>query len=82
MTEKLKPCPFCGEKLIFNAPVRIMGPKTLFLKCGNSECGAIVSFTNKICNKNPDEAINYWNRRANDEGKTTNENAETTTLTS
>ncbi len=64
MTEKLKPCPLCGSKLILNTPADIMGSRILFMKCGNPECGAVVSFANKICDTNPPDTIKYWNRRA------------------
>ncbi len=57
---ELKPCPFCGKKV-----VRQKGYMGLnFFKCKN--CGAVISFNNDFCNNNPDKAINAWNRRAED----------------
>ena len=60
---EVKPCPFCGSKLvsytrgIINAPIVMM-------KCGNPVCGAIVSFDNEECHMLPEKAINFWNSRA------------------
>lgn len=59
--EKLKPCPFCqGEAKVY---VGFMG--LLYVRC--DECGAIVSFDNSYCNKEPQKAIEYWNRRIENE---------------
>ena len=64
MTEKLKPCPFCGSKLV-NYTNGIIGAPIVFLKCGNSECGAVVRFDNEECHMLPKRAIRYWDKRAN-----------------
>ena len=66
MSEKLKPCPFCGGKLISYSRGNVNAP-FLFFKCGNLDCGAVVSFDNDACNLLPEKAITHWNRRANSE---------------
>ena len=60
----IKPCPFCGS------PVRrVRGFAGLnFFKCGNTNgCGAVMSFDNDYFNRNPEKAINAYNRRASDD---------------
>ena len=57
-SKDLKPCPFCGSK-----HVRLfLAPGTTFIAgCQNEECGCqTLPFTFHT------EAINVWNRRAND----------------
>ena len=66
MTEILKPCPFCGSKLVKFTRGSISAP-FLFFKCGNPDCGAVVSFDNEKCHLLPESAINAWNRRAKNE---------------
>ena len=63
MTDKPKPCPFCGEKLITHTR-GIIGVPIVFVKYSNPECGAIVSFDNNQCRILPESAITAWNRRA------------------
>ncbi len=63
MSEELKPCPFCGYKLVgylLNSPI-------CAFKCDNPYCGAIVYFDNSACNLFPEKAVTHWNRRANNE---------------
>ena len=68
MIEELKPCPFCGSKLI-KAVRGITRSDIIFFKCGNPDCGAVVSFDNTKCLLLPENAFNDWNRRAdNDKG--------------
>lgn len=56
MSDKLKPCPFCGGKA-----------ELLIVPNGKAEW--IIKCKNKCCNQFPHEskgdAINAWNRRAN-----------------
>ncbi|MBQ7560973.1 MAG: Lar family restriction alleviation protein [Synergistaceae bacterium] len=63
MSEKLKPCPFCGSELVSYSKGNVKAP-FYFFKCCNSECGAIVSFDNIHCNFRPELAIELWNTRA------------------
>ena len=58
MTEKLKPCPFCGSvaPLLF-APEHYGAPRVVMCDCGAQ--GAL-SYSKK-------EAIDAWNRRTNNE---------------
>lgn len=73
MCEKLKPCPFCDGESIkkemksFRDVYGVM--RIMFFKCQNPECSAIVSFDNDKANNfyTPENAIEAWNRRANDE---------------
>lgn len=53
--EKLKPCPFCGGKSI-----HIWRTSTPLVSC--NDCLA-----NTACALTEEEAVKYWNRRANDE---------------
>lgn len=56
MSDKtLLPCPFCGSKAI---------QSDSFFFCSNPKCRAVVEFDNKVCAKNYDKAIDYWNARA------------------
>lgn len=63
MTEKLESCPFCDGKLV-NYSRGIIGAPIVFFKCGNPDCGAVVSFDNEMCHMLPEKAIDYWNNRA------------------
>lgn len=59
--EELKRCPFCGKKVyitrgLINAPF-------WFFECENKNCGAVISFNNDVCNRNPPAALICWNRR-------------------
>ena len=57
MTEKLKPCPFCGGKAKFGANKSCCG-RTVRIDCTNPECGGCVTtFSSKA------EATKAWNRR-------------------
>lgn len=60
--DKIKPCPFCdGIVKVIKSPIGV-----IFFKC--EECGCIVSFDTKKCNKHPEKAIEAFNRRVrNDE---------------
>ncbi len=66
MTEKLKPCPFCGGKSI-SCTHGITNKPFLFLKCKNKDCGAVVSFDNDVCNSFPAKARDWWNRRTSND---------------
>lgn len=57
MTEKLKPCPFCGGEAKFGANKSCCG-RTVRIDCTNPECGGCVTtFSSKA------EATKAWNRR-------------------
>lgn len=55
--EKLKPCPFCGGKNI-----RIWKTSAPFVSCDDCLANTGSALTKK-------EAVEYWNRRANDSDK-------------
>ena len=57
MTEKLKPCPFCGSKSIKKLTAPLRG--TVMFIC--NQCGADVCFYG--AEKEP-KATSAWNRRA------------------
>ena len=63
MGTELKPCPFCGSKLV-NYTRGMIGAPIVFMKCGNPCCGAIVSFDNEECHILPEKAIDHWDTRA------------------
>ena len=60
--DRIKPCPFCdGIVKVIKSPIGV-----IFFKC--EECGCIVSFDTKKCNKHPEKAIEAFNTRVrNDE---------------
>ena len=60
MTEKLKPCPFCGNEAEFDEW------KIFCIRCLNGDCD-IKPQTDWFNTK--EEAIEAWNRRVNDESK-------------
>ena len=66
MKHELKPCPFCGGKIISFSNGTINAP-IVFLKCTNHACGAVVSFDNDKCNLMPEMAVDKWNRRTADD---------------
>ena len=43
--EKLKPCPFCGSKVVL---MNLVTPMQMFYCTNYQKCGAIVSFNNDI----------------------------------
>lgn len=53
--EKLKPCPFCGGKNI-----RVWNTSTHWVSC--DDCLASTA-----CALTEEAAVEYWNRRANDD---------------
>lgn len=66
--EKLKPCPFCGSEAIINEilPHKHSLAKFMpdcdgecFIECANCTCA--------ISAKSKDEAIDTWNRRADND---------------
>ncbi len=63
MPEELKPCPFCGSRLV-SYTRGIIGAPIVFLKCENPDCGAVVSFDNEECHLLPENAITMYNTRA------------------
>lgn len=60
---EVKPCPFCGSKLVNYTRGIICAPIVL-MKCGNRACGAVVSFDNEECHILPEKAIDFRNMRA------------------
>lgn len=58
MSEKLKPCPFCGGEVEFYIGVYDICTVT----CKN--CGAMTSFTNSLTK---DKTIDTWNRRVSND---------------
>ena len=56
-----KNCPFCKGKVT----QRLGFAGVRLFEC--HQCGAMVSFNNKECNKNKAVALKYWNRRAEDD---------------
>ena len=63
MSEELKPCPFCGKNKL-TVSRGLSNYPFLFIKCGNPDCRAIVSFDNDACNGTPKLAIKHWNKRS------------------
>ena len=62
--DKLKPCPFCGGKAVVKVVstdgIALM-PKVVWHRIGCRDCGARIEKYDVI------EAIEAWNRRANDD---------------
>jgi transposase-like protein len=54
-------CPFCGGEIRVTHGY-IYAP-FWFFKC--KKCGAVVSFDNDECNRNPERAKEYFKRRVN-----------------
>ncbi len=69
MAEELKPCPFCGDKadMIENSGRVKNQPKSFHPCCHNREC---IMFIGAQWYNSEKEAINAWNRRADNESKT------------
>lgn len=60
---KLKPCPFCGgEAVLKRVPFTAVTP--YYVRCDNRECAVMAATCNR---ETAEEAIELWNRRANDE---------------
>jgi Lar family restriction alleviation protein len=65
MTTELKPCPFCGEKMLSADQIREFRngfdrPVSWQFSCGNQACGAKTEFYVK----DRDMAIATWNKQA------------------
>ena len=62
MTE-LKSCPFCGGRVEL---MNLITPISMFYCLNYTECGAVVSFNNPVCDreKGDDAKVKAWNRRA------------------
>lgn len=58
--EELKPCPFCGGKVIQTAGVTGI---PVFICTNREDCGAYISFDSLIASHNPEHAHIYWNKR-------------------
>ena len=69
--EKLKPCPFCGSHGILEGGDFIggwnekTGPRPYMAECSNQDC--IASYMIGAVYDTKEEAIEAWNRRADDE---------------
>jgi Lar family restriction alleviation protein len=62
MSEKLKPCPFCGSSHVLAEDFEEFDMGMYWIRCG--DCGAGCSTKDTT-----EEAIKAWNRRANDVGQ-------------
>ena len=63
---RLKPCPFCGGKV--REAVGINGLK--FFCCTDyKNCGAVISFDQKLANHKPEMSRMFYNHRAKQEGE-------------
>lgn len=56
LTDKLLPCPFCGEEPYFSQPV--VGSEYFEVSCSTDDCGAMGQMF-----KSKSEAAAMWNRR-------------------
>lgn len=67
MTE-LKPCPFCGEEAVFRSATAFNGKyPSFYIKCSSCDMQTL-SYVDTGCDlKALEQAIEVWNRRANDE---------------
>jgi len=61
MKEKLKPCPFCGEKNIDLWPLEDRGRKFKAPVCNN--CGGTIC-ENYVAGPSTKKLIKLWNRRS------------------
>ena len=61
MSEKLKPCPFCGGEAEIVKCDNLFS--ILYFYVGCKTCLARA----KSCYESPEDAVRYWNRRATDE---------------
>ena len=61
---KLKPCPFCGNRVAVEENINFGEPNDFIVYCNpsNGGCGA----KTRLC-ESEEEAIEAWNRRVNDE---------------
>lgn len=61
---ELKPCPFCGGNAVLTHD--LTGPGASYIQC--KKCGVeSVKFIRSFSGSSDDQAIEFWNRRANDE---------------
>lgn len=60
MTEKLKPCPFCGRKPIIE--MWSSGGRMFMLKCNNPDCP--IPLNGYPAGHNIDDVKAEWNRRS------------------
>lgn len=63
MSEKLKPCPFCGEKAEMDIKQHVPEGYDYTPRCTNPSCAG--RLTKKWINA--EEAIKAWNRRVSDD---------------
>lgn len=63
MSEKMKPCQFCGRKPIIEHWAS--GGTMYMVKCNNPDCP--IPDASYPAGHNLDEVMKEWNRRANDE---------------
>ena len=62
---KLKPCPFCGKRVIRTRGIGGLN----FFKCINTTvCGAVISFDNDFYNRFTEMAVKAFNKRAGEGG--------------
>lgn len=68
MTEKLKPCPFCGDKVEFRSRSEAIikkqeRGKRIWIQCWSKGCGIEFGDTAFRIIENAEEAIEFWNTR-------------------
>lgn len=64
--DELKPCPFCGGEICENGVRCNYGKKTTVLDLLCKNCGTIFKFKSKWSVNPYVDAIEAWNRRADD----------------
>lgn len=58
---RVKSCPFCGGEV--EATHGLLDVPKWFFLCNNKECGAVMSFSERVTNDTPDKAFELYNKR-------------------